>query len=48
VIGEAFAELVDADVDVRRACKLVAVIATVIPDRVALPILPDSATPVSA
>jgi len=32
----------------RRSCKLVAVIATVIPDRVALPILPDSATPVSA
>lgn len=32
----------------RRSCKLVAVIATVIPDRVALPILSDSATPVSA
>jgi N-acetylglutamate synthase-like GNAT family acetyltransferase len=32
----------------RRACKLVAVIATVIPERVALPILADSAAPVSA
>jgi len=32
----------------RRSCKLVAVIATVIPDRVAFPILADSATPVSA
>jgi N-acetylglutamate synthase-like GNAT family acetyltransferase len=32
----------------RRSCKLVAVIATVIPDRVALPILSDSAAPVSA
>jgi N-acetylglutamate synthase-like GNAT family acetyltransferase len=32
----------------RRSCKLVAVIATVIPDGVTLPILSDSATPVSA
>jgi N-acetylglutamate synthase-like GNAT family acetyltransferase len=32
----------------RRSCKLVAVIATVIPERVTLPILSDSATPVSA
>ena len=32
----------------RRSCKLVAVIATVIPERITLPILSDSATPVSA
>jgi amino-acid N-acetyltransferase len=32
----------------RRSCKLIAVIATVIPERLALPILDDSATPVSA
>ncbi|MGH9711729.1 MAG: GNAT family N-acetyltransferase [Candidatus Acidiferrales bacterium] len=32
----------------RRSCKLVAVVATVIPERVTLPILSDSATPVSA
>jgi amino-acid N-acetyltransferase len=32
----------------RRSCKLVAVIATVIPERVMLPILSDSAAPVSA
>ena len=32
----------------QRACKLVAVIATVIPDRVAFPILSDSAAPVPA
>lgn len=32
----------------RRSCKLVAVVATVIPERVALPILSVSATPVSA
>jgi amino-acid N-acetyltransferase len=32
----------------RRSCQLTAVIATVIPDRIALPILGDSATPVSA
>jgi amino-acid N-acetyltransferase len=32
----------------RRSCQLTAVIATVIPERIALPILGDSATPVSA
>ncbi len=32
----------------RRTCKLVAVIATVLPERVMLPILDESATPVSA
>jgi N-acetylglutamate synthase-like GNAT family acetyltransferase len=32
----------------RRSCKLVAVVATVIPDRVTLPILSDSATPAAA
>jgi N-acetylglutamate synthase-like GNAT family acetyltransferase len=32
----------------QRACKLVAVIATVIPERVTMPILSDSATPVPA
>jgi N-acetylglutamate synthase-like GNAT family acetyltransferase len=32
----------------RRSCKLVAVIATVIPERVTLPVLTDSAAPVSA
>jgi N-acetylglutamate synthase-like GNAT family acetyltransferase len=32
----------------RRSCQLTAVVATVIPERVALPILGDSATPVSA
>jgi N-acetylglutamate synthase-like GNAT family acetyltransferase len=32
----------------RRSCKLVAMIATVLPERVALPILSDSAAPVSA
>ena len=32
----------------RRSCKLVAVIATVLPERVVLPILGESATPVSA
>lgn len=32
----------------RRSCKLVAVIATVLPERVMLPVLGDSATPMSA
>ena len=32
----------------RRSCQLIAVVATVIPDRIALPILGDSATPISA
>lgn len=32
----------------RRCCQLVAVVATVIPERIALPILADSATPISA
>ena len=32
----------------RRSCQLVAVVATVIPERIALPILAESATPVSA
>jgi N-acetylglutamate synthase-like GNAT family acetyltransferase len=32
----------------RRSCKLVAVIATVLPERIMLPILGDSATPMSA
>ncbi|MFZ3216049.1 MAG: GNAT family N-acetyltransferase [Candidatus Acidiferrales bacterium] len=32
----------------QRSCKLVAVIATLIPDRVVLPVLSDSATPVPA
>ena len=32
----------------RRSCQLIAVGATVIPDRIALPILGDSATPISA
>jgi N-acetylglutamate synthase-like GNAT family acetyltransferase len=32
----------------RRSCKLVAVVATVLPERIMLPILGDSATPMSA
>ena len=32
----------------RRSCKLVAVIATVLPERIMMPILGDSATPISA
>jgi amino-acid N-acetyltransferase len=32
----------------RRSCQLVAVVATIIPERIALPILGDSATPISA
>jgi N-acetylglutamate synthase-like GNAT family acetyltransferase len=32
----------------RRSCRLVAVVATVIPERIALPILADSASPISA
>ena len=32
----------------RRSCQLTAVVATVIPERIMLPILDDSATPVSA
>lgn len=32
----------------RRSCKLVAVVATLIPERITLPILGDSATPISA
>jgi N-acetylglutamate synthase-like GNAT family acetyltransferase len=32
----------------RRSCQLVAVVAAVIPERIALPILGDSATPISA
>jgi N-acetylglutamate synthase-like GNAT family acetyltransferase len=32
----------------RRSCQLTAVVATVIPERIALPILDDSATPISA
>jgi hypothetical protein len=32
----------------RRSCKLVAVTATVLPERIALPVLGESATPMSA
>jgi hypothetical protein len=32
----------------QRSCQLIAVVATVIPERIALPILSDSAFPISA
>lgn len=48
---ESLAEKIERDCRTcakRRSCKLVAVIATVLPERVVLPILGESATPVSA
>jgi N-acetylglutamate synthase-like GNAT family acetyltransferase len=47
----ALAEKVERDCHAcpkRRSCQLIAVVATVIPERIALPILGDSASPISA